>query len=234
MSRHYTEAPTPKSSTTKVAFPTARTPYLAKITFFHMSSPSKRSFQRHLERRLEFINRRSLMPKPPSFFGLQISDHFTQHILFLFERPPQRNFRWILTTSRQIFTGILRKERKKIGREFKTALMSTIRPPRLIYLLPQEPSLFLIESNIGAHVEEIRGFAPTGRPKYLKGKVPILQLRKSEAIEIKSFETFTPIRQLFQKLTLKPETNSKPLRTALSAHKFSTEGSPMHKVSSAY
>jgi hypothetical protein len=103
-----------------------------------------------------------------------------------------------------------------------------------MYLLPQEPSLFLIESNIGAQVEESLGFAPTGRPKYLKGKVPILQFKKSEAIEIKSFETLTPIKQLFQKLTLKPEANSKPLRTALRAHKFSTEGSPMHKVSSAY
>jgi hypothetical protein len=64
---------------------------------------------------------------------------------------------------------------------------------------------------------------------------PILQLRKVEARVIKSWETFIPIRLLFQKFTLKPETRSKPLiRTAFKDQRLSTEASPMQNVSSAY
>jgi hypothetical protein len=62
------------------------------------------------------------------------------------------------------------KDRKKIGIELITALISTILPPKLIYLLPQDPNLFLIESNIGRHVDKDLGLAPTGSPRYLKGK----------------------------------------------------------------
>jgi hypothetical protein len=38
---------------------------------------------------------------------------------------------------------------------------------------------------------------------------------------IKSSSTFTPIKQLFQKLTFNPDINSKPRRIAFIVHKFS-------------
>ncbi|MCI80358.1 hypothetical protein A2U01_0101629, partial [Trifolium medium] len=63
-------------------------------------------------------------------------------------------------------------------------------------------------ANSGSHVEALLGFALTGRPKYLKGTAPALQLRKDEANRMKLFDTLTPITQLFQKFTLRPDTNS--------------------------
>jgi hypothetical protein len=117
-------------------------------------------------------------------------------------------------------TGNFRYERKKTGREFKIEFIRTIWPPRLIYLLPQEPSLLFIESTIGFQVDDRRGLAPTGSPRYLNGILPNRQFKKSEAITRKSFVTLTPTRQLFQKLTFNPEAISNPLKMALIAHKL--------------
>jgi hypothetical protein len=41
-------------------------------------------------------------------------------------------------------------------------------------------------------VEELFGFAPIGRPRYLKGMTPILQLKKVHADSKKEEVTFTP------------------------------------------
>jgi hypothetical protein len=117
---------------------------------------------------------------------------------------------------------------------FRTAFIKTMRPPKLTYLFPHDPSLLRTTFIIGSQVDNFLGLAPTGRPRYLKGTVPTLQLRKFEAIPRKSFDTFMPITQLFQKLTFKPETISKPLSTAFKIHKLSTVASPMQRVSSAY
>ncbi|KAK2437667.1 hypothetical protein QL285_022533 [Trifolium repens] len=78
------------------------------------------------------------------------------------------------------------------------------------------------------------GFAPTGSPRYLNGTNPRLQLRKEQPLCKNSSETLTPKRQLFQKLIFNPETISKPRRIALRVHKFSTDASPIQRVSSAY
>jgi hypothetical protein len=101
-------------------------------------------------------------------------------------------------------------------------------------LLPQDPNLLFKVSNIGCHIENDLGFAPTGKPRYLKDKYPIRQLRKPDAISRNSSDTFTPIIQLFQKFTFNPDVISNPLKTALIAHKLSTDASPIHNVSSAY
>jgi hypothetical protein len=42
-------------------------------------------------------------------------------------------------------------------------------------------------------------------------------------------ETFTPIRPLFQKLTLRPEAISNPLRIAFRDQRLLTDASPIHK-----
>jgi hypothetical protein len=51
---------------------------------------------------------------------------------------------------------------------------------------------------------------------------------------IKGDETFTPIKQLFQKFSLSPKVNSKPRKIAFNVHKFSFEASPVQRVASAY
>jgi hypothetical protein len=130
--------------------------------------------------------------------------------------------------------GIFINERKKIGIAFNTVLISTILPPRLMYLFRQERSRFLRCSKRGTHVEGLLGLAPIGRPRYLNGSDPSLQFRKLQAISKKVDGTLIPIRPLFQKLTLSPEANSKPRRIALSVQRLLTEASPIHNVSSAY
>jgi hypothetical protein len=106
--------------------------------------------------------------------------------------------------------GIFIKERKKIGIAFNTKLISTILPPRLMCFFRQERSRFLRCSKRGSHVEGLFGLAPIGRPRYLNGSEPSLQLRKLQVISKKVDGTLIPIRPLFQKLTLSPEANSKP------------------------
>ena len=107
-----------------------------------------------------------------------------------------------------------------------TEIRRTIRPPKPIYLFPQALSL----SNTGSQVDNFLAFAPTGNPKYMKGSVASLQLRKLNSIPINSDRTFTPIRKLFWKFTFKPDTISNPLNNALRVHKFSIVASPTHKV----
>jgi hypothetical protein len=110
-------------------------------------------------------------------------------------------------------------------------LRRTIHPPKLTYLFHQTPRRFRREFSEGSHVEALLGLAPTGRPKYLKGNSPILQLRKVLANRMKLWETLTSIKLLFQKFTFKPEHNSKPRKTAFKVHKFWIEASLIHKVS---
>ncbi|KAK2428001.1 hypothetical protein QL285_026544 [Trifolium repens] len=121
-----------------------------------------------------------------------------------------------------------------MGMALSTALRRTIRPPRLIYLLPQAPNLFLRDTRRGSQVEARRGFTPIGRPKYLKGMELTQQFKNTEAKVKKSCDTLTPIRLLFQKLTLSPETISNPLSIALRVQRFAIVASPMQSVSSAY
>jgi hypothetical protein len=60
-----------------------------------------------------------------------------------------------------------------MGIEFKTELISTNLPPKLIFLLHQEFNLLRIFSTIGVHVDILLGLAPTGRPRYsLLGLAP--------------------------------------------------------------
>jgi hypothetical protein len=92
----------------------------------------------------------------------------------------------------------------------------------------------LITFNIGSQVEIFRGFAPTGSPRYLNGIEPLRQFRKFVAIERKSSDTLTPIMQLFEKFTFKPDAISKPRSIAFKDHKFSILASPIQRVSSAY
>jgi hypothetical protein len=105
-------------------------------------------------------------------------------------------------------------EREYIGTELRTELISTILPPKLICLFPHKFNFLRRLKITGSHVEILLGFAPTGSPRYLKGRLPLMQLRKEHATSIKVSLTLTPTRQLFKKLTLRPEANSKPLRIA--------------------
>jgi hypothetical protein len=113
ISRHHTEAPAPKSFTSNLVLPTTISPYFAITIFFHNSSPSTRNFHLHLVSKQLFIILRSLIPNPPSFFDLQISDHLTQHNFLLFDSPPHKKLRWIFTTLCQTLAGIFKKKRKK-------------------------------------------------------------------------------------------------------------------------
>jgi hypothetical protein len=89
-------------------------------------------------------------------------------------------------------------------------------------------------SNNGSQVVLLFGFASIGRPRYLNGITPSLQLRNVDVVAIKFDDTLTPINPLFQKFTLSPDVISNPLRIAFRAQRFETEASPMHNVSSAY
>jgi hypothetical protein len=64
-------------------------------------------------------------------------------------------------------------DKKKIRIALKTAFNNTTQPPKLTYLFPHAPSLLLITFNIGSHVANFRGLAPTGKPKYLNGIEPL-------------------------------------------------------------
>jgi len=83
-----------------------------------------------------------------------------------------------------------------MGIEFRTELRSTILPPKLMYLCPQLFNLPLSVSTIGSQVAILLEFAPTGRPKYLNGTLPLLQFKKLHAISMNSKSTFTPIKEL--------------------------------------
>jgi len=86
-----------------------------------------------------------------------------------------------------------------------TEFRRTILPPKLKNLFPQEFNLFVTCSNRGSQVDKLLGFAPIGRPKYLKGKLVSLQPKKLHAISIKSLRTLIPIKPLLRKFTFKPE-----------------------------
>jgi hypothetical protein len=107
-----------------------------------------------------------------------------------------------------------------MGMALSTELRRTIRPPRPTYLFAHNPSLFRSETRRGSQVEARRGFAPTGRPRYLKGRELVLQLRKTDATLKKSGETLTPTKLLFQKFIFSPEHISNPLKIALRDHKI--------------
>jgi hypothetical protein len=121
-----------------------------------------------------------------------------------------------------------------MGTELSTELINTNLPPKLICLFFQENNLLRIFSTIGSQVDILLGWAPTGRPRYVKGTTPHMQFRKLQADSINSLLTFTPIRQLFQNFTFKPEASSKPLKIAFKVQRLSTEASPIQRASSAY
>jgi hypothetical protein len=51
---------------------------------------------------------------------------------------------------------------------------------------------------------------------------------------MKALETFIPNNLLLKKFTLSPEISSNHLKIAFIAHRFSTQASPIKRVSSAY
>jgi hypothetical protein len=114
--------------------------------------------------------------------------------------------------------------------EFNTELIRTNLPPKLICLWPYEFNFLQRLVTNGSQVVILLRFAPTSSPRYLKGTLPWILL----VISMKLSHTFIPIRQLFEKFTLRPEAISKPLRIAFKVQRFSTEASPIQSVSSAY
>lgn len=76
-------------------------------------------------------------------------------------------------------------------------------PAKVTYLFSQLQRIYLsISIYHNFHVANLLEYAPTGRPRYLRGTITILQCRNSTAMEVKEAYKLTPIRQLFQKFTL--------------------------------
>jgi hypothetical protein len=57
------------------------------------------------------------------------------------------------------------------GMELITALIRQMRPATLNNLPFQDPSRALILEMTGFHVDKCHGFAPSGKPRYLTGKL---------------------------------------------------------------
>jgi len=86
-------------------------PYFDSSTSLHRPLSSMPNLHFHLARSALLKFPISLIPKPPSSFGLHMFSHRT-HVIFLFSKlQPHRKFLWIFFNSSHMHLGALKKDR---------------------------------------------------------------------------------------------------------------------------
>lgn len=143
--------------------------YLAESISLNKPESPEINHHIHLPNRPILTCRRSQTLKPPNVSSLQTLDHLIQVILEPPLTPPQKNLLWFFTIFFQTLIWIFRKAKKKTGIELRIKLIRIHHPPKDTYLCLQEWSLLYIRIIKRSHIKDKWGFAPTGRPKYLKG-----------------------------------------------------------------
>lgn len=158
--------------------------------------------------------------------ALHTSTHLTDTTFVPLFEPLQRKCLCKSTNFLHIETNIFMKDKKNTWVKFNTEFKRATLPPRLTNLFLQVTNLLETSLIRGSQIPPFFGFAPTGSPKYLKGKELTLQWRKPYYISKKDLLTLTPKRLLLARLTFRPETSLKLLKTVLIVKRLSTGGTP--------
>ncbi|KAK2358897.1 hypothetical protein QL285_096039 [Trifolium repens] len=106
-----------------------------------------------------------LTPNPPYSFRKQIVSQLTQGIFLESSHPPQKKLFKRELMEEIILAGALKKERAYTGRDVKTDLRRTSRPPKEKKRFPHPDSLLLMRANTGSQKPRRLGSPPIGRPR---------------------------------------------------------------------
>jgi len=107
----------------------------------------------------------SLTSNPPCDLGAQFFLHPTQDIFSLPSNPPQKNFLCNPLKILETPSGILKKDKKKSGKDVSTKLIKQIWPAKGKCLRFHDASFFLNFVIIGFQVYILLEFVPMEIPK---------------------------------------------------------------------
>lgn len=208
--------------------------YLSRITLLHRAFGSLKKRHTHLKSSAKFLCNRFPTLRPLMGFGSSISFHGARAKGVLSGMPLHRNWRWSLFIFSITPFGTGKIDMKYRGRLDRDALMRVSRPPSDSNFPFHSASFFLILEMMGSQELILEVLPPIGRPKYVKGRVPILHRSLFAALLSHTSSVCNPTKELLWKLTCKPEARWNNTRTFLMLSRYSRLGGQKRIVSSAY
>lgn len=142
---------------------------------------------------------------PPRCFGSSMSFHGARTKEAFSGQPPHKNWRCSLFIFSMTPWGIGKTDMKYKYRLDKEALMRVNQPPRERSFRFHIANFLFIRAIMRSQEQICEMLSTIGRPKYVNGRVPILQRRQSAAFCSHTSSVRKSIKELLWKFTYNPE-----------------------------